>query len=328
MGSRPHRTHRHQRTISRDFTMKIKLLPALGLLAAFACAAPLLAMPADEAAAADEIPAQAQAFLKSLHPETGNVSVPGAQATLKLEKGYSFLPASEAQDVLTRLWNNPPDKDVLGMILPSEDMKVLLDEKAWAVVVTFVDEGYVSDEDAAKLDYNQMLKDMQDDSKDDNAERLKQGYPAIELVGWAEPPHYDAASHKLYWARNLKFKKADGSSDGASLNYDIRVLGRRGYLSLNAVAPIDQLAQVRADMPKVLEMTEFNEGERYTDYNAKTDKAAAYGIGALVAGGIAAKAGLFAKLGALLLAFKKLIVVGVVAVGGFFARLFGRKKAQ
>jgi len=308
--------------------MKIKLLPALGLLAAFACTAPLLAMPADEPAAADDISAETQTFLKSLHPATGNVTVPGAQATLKLDPGYSFLPASEAQDVLTRLWNNPPDKDVLGMILPSDDMKVLLDEKAWAVVVTFVDEGYVSDEDAAKLDYNAMLKDMQDASKDDNADRLKQGYPAIELVGWAEPPHYDAASHKLYWARNLKFKKADGSSDGASLNYDIRVLGRRGYLSLNAVAPIDQLAQVRADMPKVLEMTEFNDGERYTDYNSKTDKTAAYGIGALVAGGIAAKAGLFAKLGALLLGLKKLIMVGIVAIGGFFARLFGRKKAQ
>ena len=57
-------------------------------------------------------------------------------------------------------------------------------------------------------------------------------------------------------------------------------------------------------------MTEFNDGERYTDYNSKTDKTAAYGIGALVAGGIAAKAGLFAKLGALLLGLKKLIMIG------------------
>ncbi|MGO4701646.1 DUF2167 domain-containing protein [Dyella sp. 2RAB6] len=309
--------------------MQSKLLPALGLLAAFAWTSPLLAAPADDTPAAEEsVPAEAQAFLKSLHPATGDVVVPGAQATLKLEKGYSFLSAKESQEVLTRLWNNPPDQDVLGMILPSEDMKVLLDDKAWAVVVTFVDEGYVSDEYAAKIDYSAMLKDMQDASKDENAERLKQGYPAIELVGWAEQPHYDAASHKLYWARNLKFKKADGSSDSASLNYAIRVLGRRGYLSLNAVAPIDQLAQVRADMPKVLEMTEFNDGERYADYNSKTDKLAAYGIGALVAGGIAAKAGLFAKLGVILLGLKKVIMVGIVALGGFFARLFGRKKTQ
>ena len=308
--------------------MQSKFLPALGLLAAFAWTSPLLAAPADTPAAEESVSAEADAFLKSLHPATGNVTVPGAQATLKLEQGYSFLPAKDAQDVLTRLWNNPPDHDVLGMIVPSNDMKVLLDDKVWAVVVTFVDEGYVSDEDAGKIDYNQMLKDMQESSTEENAERLKQGYPAVELVGWAEQPHYDAASHKLYWARNLKFKKADGSSDGASLNYDIRVLGRRGYLSLNAVAPMDQLAQVRADMPKVLEMTEFNDGERYTDYNSKTDKVAAYGIGALVAGGIAAKAGLFAKLGVLLLGLKKVIMVGVVAIGGFFARLFGRKKAQ
>lgn len=308
--------------------MKIRLLPALGLLAAFAWTSPLLAAPIDEPAAEEASSAQVDAFVKSLHPATGNVSIPGAQATLKLEKGYSFLSAKEAQDVLTRLWNNPPDKDVLGMILPSEDMNVLLDGKAWAVVVTFVDEGYVSDEDAAKIDYNEMLKDMQASTKEENEERVKQGYPAIELVGWAEPPHYDPSTHKLYWARNLRFKKTDGAEESASLNYDIRVLGRRGYLSLNALAPMDQLAQVRADMPKVLEMTEFNDGERYTDYNAKTDKVAAYGIGALVAGGIAAKAGLFAKLGALLLAFKKVLVAGVVAVGAALRKLLGRKKAQ
>jgi len=77
----------------------------------------------------------------------------------------------------------------------------------------------------------------------------------------------------------------------------------------------------------VVAMAEFDQGERYADYNAGTDKAAAYGIAALVAGGIAAKAGLFAKLGILLLAFKKFIVIGIAAVGGFFAKLFKRKKA-
>ncbi|SFS17248.1 Uncharacterized membrane-anchored protein [Dyella sp. OK004] len=307
--------------------MTSKLWPALGLLAAFAWNTPAFAAPADEPAAT-ETPSSAESFLKALHPATGTVTVPGAQATLKLEPGYSFLSANDAQRVLSGLWNNPPDKDVLGMILPSTDMHVLLDDKAWAVVVTFVDEGYVSDADAAKINYDDMLKDMQASTKDENAERAKQGYPAIELVGWAEQPHYDSTSHKLYWARNLRFKKADGAGEAGSLNYDIRVLGRRGYLSLNAVAPVDQLAQVRADMPKVLEMTEFDAGQRYTDYNASTDKLAAYGIGALVAGGIAAKAGLFAKLGALLFALKKFVIIGIAAIGAAISKLFGRKKTQ
>lgn len=299
------------------------LLPALTLLAGFILTAPVAAMPDDKG----EHQMSAEEFVSSLHPKTGDVTIPEAKATLKLANGYSFLSASDAQRVLTQAWDNPPDDSVLGMILPSSDAHSVLDDNAWAVVVTFVDEGYVSDKDAAKIDYDDMLKDLKKATQDDNADRLKAGYPAIELVGWAEPPHYDPSTHKLYWARDLKFKKADGSDDGQTLNYAIRVLWRRGYLSLNAIAPINQLAKVRADMPDVVAMAEFDQGERYADYNAGTDKVAAYGIAALVAGGIAAKAGLFAKLGVLLLAFKKFIVIGIAAVGGFFAKLFKRKKA-
>ncbi|WP_130619162.1 DUF2167 domain-containing protein [Dyella amyloliquefaciens] len=294
------------------------MLPVLWL-AVFACTTPVLAEESGDMTA--------EQFVATLHPVTGPVTLPGAQATLNIADGYSFLPAADAQRVLTQLWNNPPDSDVLGMILPSSDARAVLDDKNWAVVVTFVDDGYVSDEDAAKIDYNDMLKDMQKSTEDENADRLKEGYPAIELMGWAEPPHYDTASHKLYWAQDLRFKRTNGSDENRTLNYAIRVLGRQGYLSLNAVAPIEALAQVRADMPQVVEMADFDAGQRYTDYNPSTDKAAAYGIAALVAGGIAAKAGLFAKLGVLLLAFKKFIVLGVAAVGGVIAKLFKRKQA-
>jgi uncharacterized membrane-anchored protein len=54
---------------------------------------------------------------------------------------------------------------------------------------------------------------------------------------------------------------------------------------------------------------------------------AAYGLGALVAGGVAAKTGLLAKLLALPVAFKKVIILGVVAVAGVAGKvLFGRKR--
>lgn len=299
--------------------MSRKTLWSALLLAGFALTSPAMAEESGHMTA--------EQFVATLHPVTGKVALPGAQATLNIADGYSFLPAADAQRVLTQLWDNPPDKDVLGMILPSADPHSVLEEKTWAVVVTFVDEGYVSDEDAAKIDYNDMLKDMQKATKDENEDRLKEGYSAIELMGWAEPPHYDTVSHKVYWAQDLQFKRANGSDENRTLNYAIRVLGRKGYLSLNAVAPIEELAQVRVDMPQVVEMAEFDDGQRYTDYNPSTDKAAAYGIAALVAGGIAAKAGLFAKLGVMLLAFKKFIVLGVAAVGGVFAKLFKRKQA-
>jgi uncharacterized membrane-anchored protein len=108
----------------------------------------------------------------------------------------------------------------------------------------------------------------------------------------------------------------------------VRVLGREGVLSMQAVAPMDQLAQVRTDMRPLLDVAEFNEGHRYAEFDSKSDRVAAYGLGALIAGGVAAKAGLFAKLFAILLAAKKFIIIAVVALGGFIAKLFGKKKDE
>lgn len=47
----------------------------------------------------------------------------------------------------------------------------------------------------------------------------------------------------------------------------------------------------------------------------------------MVAGGIAAKAGLFAKIGVALLAFKKFIILGLVAIAGVLGKLFKRKQS-
>ena len=59
---------------------------------------------------------------------------------------------------------------------------------------------------------------------------------------------------------------------------------------------------------------------------AKTDKLAAYGIAALIGGGLATKAGLFAKLGALLLGLKKLLIPLVVVLVGFGKKILGAFK--
>lgn len=281
----------------------------------------LLSMPALGLAGSD---ANSDALLSSIHLQTGVVPVPAAHATLNLKPGYAFVPEADAQRVLEQLWGNPPDKDVLGLIVPGNKPDILTDRDAWAVVVTYSDDGYVKDDEASSIDYDDMLKDMKKGAQESNGERVKQGYPSVELMGWATRPHYDAAAHKLYWARDLKFTNKDGSVQ-RSLNYDIRVLGRSGYLQLNAVAPPEMLAKVQADMPQVLSMTEFDAGKRYADFDKTSDKVAAYGIGALVAGGLAAKAGLFAKLGLMLLALKKFVIIGIAAVGAAIRKFFNRK---
>lgn len=277
---------------------------------------------------AQDAPEQAQeeaerAIVASFQWRDGQVAVDEAKVRLDLNENFRYLGAADARKVLENLWGNPPDDSVLGMVVPKG--RGVLDDTGWAVVVTYSDDGYVSDEEAAKIDYAKMLAEMKEADKEDNEARKEAGYPAIELVGWAEPPHYDAANKKLYWAKELKSEGAEHNT----VNYDIRVLGRRGYLSLNAVARMEELPEVKTGMQQLLPMVEFDAGSRYADYDKGTDKVAAYGLAALIGGGIAAKAGLFAKLGALLLGLKKLLIPLVLVVGAFFKKIFGfftRKK--
>ncbi|MBB6184580.1 DUF2167 domain-containing protein [Oleiagrimonas soli] len=266
---------------------------------------------------------QARTLLHSLHFRQGHIDVPGAHASLELTPAFSYLDAADARKVLEQLWRNPPDTGVLGMIVPGNDARSLVADDGYAVVITYADDGYVSDKDAADIDYGALLQNMQKATRDANDERRKQGYRTMQLVGWAESPHYDRSQHKLYWAKDLR---VEGISSDA-LNYDIRALGRHGYLSLNAVAGMGQLASVKAGMQEILPMVEFDQGARYADFDASTDRVAAYGISALIAGTLAAKAGLFAKLFAMLLAAKKLVLAGVAAAAAFLRKLFKRKPA-
>lgn len=287
-----------------------------GLLAAMvSMAAPALAQEESGQAAAEQL-------VKSLAFRDGEIAVPQAEAHFRLGSDFRYLEKADARKVLEQLWGNPPDDTVLGMIVPTKP--TLLEDSSWAVVITYSDEGYVSDEDAAKIDYDEMLASMKDGTQEENAARKEAGYGAVDLVGWAVPPRYDAASKKLYWAQELAF---EGNQDH-TVNYDIRVLGRRGYLSLNAVAGMSELPVVQTGMQQLLTMTEFDAGARYADFDESTDKVAAYGVAALIGGGLAAKAGLFAKLGLILAKFWKVLLIGIVAVGALVKRFFSKKEQQ
>ena len=260
-------------------------------------------------------------FESKLAYKTGTVQISGGMATIKLPESFRYLDEQDSRRVLVA-WGNPPEaaSDVLGMLVPSAISP--LSEDGWAIVITYDEDGYVSDEDAKTLNFDKMLSEMQEQTTETNKLREKEGFEPVMLVGWAEPPHYDAAAHKLYWAKELKF----GESKDHTLNYAIRILGRRGVLQLNAVSSIGQLAAVKEGTPDVLGAVEFNEGHRYTDYLPGTDKAAAYGIGGLILGGAAAKAGLFKGIWLVLLASKKLVFGGLVALGALVKKFLGGSK--
>lgn len=273
--------------------------------------------------AAEEAPKMtAQQFLSSLTFREGKVQLPGDIATLDLPPTFRYLDPADAGKLLSEGWGNPPGAKTLGMIVPADVN--LLSAAGWGVVVTYDKDGHVKDDDADKINYADLLKDIQEGMIENNKVRKEQGYAPMTLVGWAEQPSYDKSQHKLYWAKELQ---TEGDNENG-LNYNIRVLGREGVLVLNAVSGMNQIAQVKTEMKKVTAFTDFTPGNRYTDFNAGTDKVAEYGIAALVAGGVAAKLGFFGKIFALLLAFKKIILIGVAAVGSWVYKLLGRKREE
>ena len=281
-------------------------------------AAPLLAdEPKDGKITAGEFEAQ-------LGYQTGTVTLADGLATLRLPESFRFIGPESSKRLLTDAWGNPPgaSEKVLGMLIPAGVSPLTAD--GWGIVISFDADGYVNDADAATIDYDKMMKEMQASEAADNEARKKAGFGAAHLVGWAEPPSYDPATHKMYWAKELAFE----GNDTHTLNYNIRILGRAGVLVLNAVSGMDRLAVIRGETQSVLSAVEFNEGHRYTDYLPGKDKAATYGIAGLVAGAVAAKAGLFKLLWVGILAFKKVILVGIVALGAWIRRLFtGRSDA-
>ena len=279
---------------------------ALALVVAFALA-PL-------AARADETPQQ---IFGKLTQQKGEIELGSNLARLSLTDHFAYLNPTDAETFLVKLWGNPPGsgKDSLGMIIPTGP-----DGPAYAILIQYDDSGNVSDSDAASINYDELLQNMQQSTKDDSEERQKQGYATYELLGWAKPPYYDAQAKKLYWAKRLKFS----DSPDETLNYDIRVLGRAGVLDLNVIGGMDQLAMIDSHINEILSMVSFNSGNTYAEFKPGVDKAAEYGIAGLIAGGILAKAGFFK----FLLGFAKPLLYGAIAlfavVGGFFKRLFRR----
>lgn len=260
-------------------------------------------------------------FDSKINYRSGDIKLGDGLAVLHLGDQYRFLDPADAQTVIEKAWNNPPGERPLGMIVPVGLSPA--HPRGWGVIVSYVEEGHVDDADAESIDYTELLTNMKAATEEENEGRKQLGFPAIHLVGWAEPPHYDKARHSLYWARELA-----GDDQGEhSLNYAVRVLGRKGVLELNAVSGMSQLPEIRPEMEKVYALVEFEQGNRYTDFDPDIDSMAMYGIGGLIAGKAAAKAGLFALILKGLLAAKKALVLGVIALIAGLKAFFSRKKS-
>ena len=264
---------------------------------------------------------QALKLLEPMDFQQGQIKLGAGGVKLDIPAKYYFLGTADAQRTLVDIWGNPPAaaNGVLGMILPATKLPI---EDTWGAIVRFDDDGYVSDEDAQKIDYKDLLKGMQESTAEASEERAKAGYGTMKLIGWASQPFYDQATKKLHWAKELEFN----GKTPHTLNYDVRALGRAGVLKINFVAGMEDLPVIRQVIPDVMEMAQFEQGSRYADFVPGVDKVAAYGIGGLIAGKVLAKAGLLA----LGLAFLKkgwiLVVLALAGLGKLAAAMLKKRQ--
>lgn len=264
--------------------------------------------------------AQAEALWNSLDQQQGEIALPNGVASLNIPESFNYLNPDDAKKILVEVWGNPEDTggSTLGMLFPAG--MTPFDESSWGVTIQYEEDGYVSDEDADEINYDELLAQMKEDAVASSKERVNQGYEPIELIGWASEPFYDRDSHKLHWAQEIKI----GDYPVNTLNYNIRILGRKGVLVLNFIASMNQKALIESKVPDVLALAEFDPGSRYDEFDPSIDKIAAYGLGALVAGKVLAKTGFLVVA---LVFLKKFGIVIFIAVAAVLGKLFKRKTA-
>ncbi len=254
---------------------------------------------------------------KALKPQTGIVKLPNGVATITVPEGYYYLNAEQASLVLEKAWGNPPEVSKCDGMLYPKDINLVGGDETWAFIINYESMGYVKDDDADDIDYAEMMDELKKDTETANSERKAMGYDNIHIIGWASAPYYDKTKKVLHWAKEVQFGDTTKSH---TLNYDVRVLGRKGVLSMNAVGSLGMLKIVKNDIPKILASATFDAGNRYEDFDSGIDNVAAYTIGGLVAGKVLAKVGFFA----VLLKFWKIaavaIVAGFTAIKKFFTR--------
>lgn len=247
-------------------------------------------------------------------------------ANLELPANYGFVNKDVTEKFLKEQGSAP--EGILGMIVPADEK-----DGNFFVVCRFEDVGYVNDDDAEKINANDILNSYKEGSKEQNEERKNLDLPPIFVGGWAEAPHYKKDSHQVIWAIEIKDEERDGAPV-MDINYNTRILGRRGVLSLNLVTAPQDLAVNKTKVAKLLDATTFIKTQTYADYVPGRDKKAEYGLAGLILGGgamaAAAKFGVFGAMGkwllGLILVFKKFAIVAIAGIGALIAKIFGKKK--
>ena len=238
------------------------------------------------------------------------------QAMIDLPADYRFYPEASAKIAMEKMGNRV-DGSLVGLIFPGH-------RADWFIVVEYNPTGHISDDDAKNWNADELLSQVRANTDAENEERHKTGETELEVVGWAEKPHYDPQTRRLIWSIEARNK---GQTDNSRniVNYKTLMLGREGLVSMNMVSPLATIATDKTFANLMLSKLDYTQGKKYTDFDSKTDRVAEFGLAALIAGVAVKKLGLIAVIVAFAVKFAKIILVAVAGGLAAFRRFFRRK---
>jgi uncharacterized membrane-anchored protein len=234
----------------------------------------------------------------------------GAIAQIELPVGHVFYDGKTTR-ALMESSGEPTSGRELGLLHPTN--------AEWSVIFEFNDAGFVKDDEKDKLDPDKLLKSIIAGNDEGNKERERNGNPPLIIVGWEQEPKYDPGTHNLTWAIRAT------SQGRAILNYNTRLLGRKGVMEAVLICAPEEFAATLPDFNNLLGKYQFQSGETYAEYKPG-DKVAKYGLAALVLGGTGVAAAKMGLLGPVILFFKKgwkLVVAAVVGLAALLRKFGG-----
>lgn len=233
-------------------------------------------------------------------PKNHFVDIPSSNSSVNILESEIYLKGQKDIDKFSQLFFNRDANENDMLILDGEDFN-------YTIYIDYIDAGYVSLDDWNDVDPKALLKEMKETAKED-----------VIDVKWVFKPQiidkrFVTYSYKVSW-----------QDDKDSLETQLISLGRKGYNEISFVKKIDDEFDQKEFEDFAIEFAKtikFKEGFKHSDYKSG-DKAAAVGIGGLVAGTLGvkalAKAGIIAKLLAFAVKFWWVILAPLVFLGSLF----------
>jgi uncharacterized membrane-anchored protein len=109
-----------------------------------------------------------RALSERLKYQQGQIPLGDGLATLKLSEVFRYVDPAGTETLLSGIWGNPASPQrPLGMIVPAGFDP--FSRQAWCVVIRYQEDGYVKDDDAEKINYAKLLKQMQEGTRETSA---------------------------------------------------------------------------------------------------------------------------------------------------------------